>query len=56
MGFRHDIAKSLIALIVRHSDDIEYRDIAESNMADWTTATPAGRSGRNSAKNDGAKI
>lgn len=37
MGFRHNIAKSLIWLIVREPNDIEYREIAESYMADSTT-------------------
>ncbi|QDT60509.1 hypothetical protein SV7mr_30320 [Stieleria bergensis] len=37
MGFRHDIAKSLLAVIVLDFDDLQYRDIAEKNMADSTT-------------------
>lgn len=37
MGFRHDIAKSLIAVIVSRCEDSQYRDITESNMADSTT-------------------
>ena len=36
MGFRHDIAKSLISVIISHCDEIQYRDIAETNVADST--------------------
>ncbi|MDA8698124.1 hypothetical protein N9M41_06565, partial [Rhodopirellula sp.] len=37
MVFRHDIAKSLIGVIVRRCDDSQYRDITDSNLAGSTT-------------------
>lgn len=37
MGSRHNIKKSLSTFTVRECEDAEYRDIAESNMADSTS-------------------